>query len=172
MRISNYQVLALVNHRLNASLKLVAQGDGPGVDLRAADRDRLVHWVRASTTPQRVVTRSVIVLMAASGWSNARIAAELGISRRTVALWKARFAGGGPDALLVDAPGRGRKPGRDAQLVARIVELSLQPRSDGRRWTVRSMAEAVGASHSTVQRVWREQAIHPAPRPAAIPARA
>lgn len=164
MRITRQQILAIANAALTASPNLAAQGGQvyTRVHLTTDTRDRLARWVRAATTPQRVVRRSVVVLLAASGWSNARIATALGISRHTVALWKSRFAAGGADALLVDAPGRGRKPGRNRQVVARIVAMTGEQPPQGTRWTVRTLASAVGVSHATVQRVWREQSLQPA----------
>src|SRR5262245_48297607 len=116
MRISRSQVLAVVASTLHATP--LAVGDAAvGAALEAEERDRLVRWARATSTPPRIVTRTVIVLLSAGGWSNARIASSLGVSRRTVALWKSRFAARGSQTLLVDEPGRGRKPGRNQQIV-------------------------------------------------------
>ena len=84
----------------------------------------------------------------------------MGVSRRTVALWKTRYLSGGAGTVLVDAPGRGRKPGRDAAAVERILDVTRQPAPEGNRWTVRSVAAAAGVSHATVQRVWREHGIN------------
>ena len=117
--------------------------------------------MRSTTTSQRVVTRTAIILLVASGWSNARIASALGISRHTVTLWKARFAERGAATLHVDAPGRGRKPGRNPLIVARITEMTKQRPPSGERWTARTLARTVGVSHVTVQRVWRERQIGP-----------
>ena len=47
-------------------------------------RRQLEAWVRAPSTPQSVVTRSRIVLAAAEGTANNRIAKELGVSRPSV----------------------------------------------------------------------------------------
>ena len=153
-------MLTLVRSALDASQKLTLSTRDGSRTLTDEQRDELLRWSRASTTPQRVVTRSTIVLLAAAGWADSRIAAELGISRRTVSLWRGRFAGGGTRLLLVDAPGRGRKPGRDASIVERVLALTAEAPPDGGRWTVRSLARAAGVSHATVQRVWKEQAAH------------
>jgi transposase len=134
--------------------------------LAPAAREALIRWTRAATSPRRVVTRSLVVLLAASGASNVAIAARLGVSRATVALWKTRFLDGGPEALRNDAPGRGRKRGRDPQLVARILHASAQPPLHGARWTLRDIARRVGASHASVQRVLREHDATATARPA------
>lgn len=156
MRITRYQVVALVSGTLPASPEMSTQERPSALRVSAQDRDELLRWVRAATTAQRVVMRSVIVLLAGAGWTNARVANELGVSRRTVALWKQRYQVAGCRALLVDAPGRGRKPGRNRHVVARIVAMSRQRPPQGTRWTVRSLAREVGSSHATVQRVLRE----------------
>ncbi|MGQ0732861.1 MAG: helix-turn-helix domain-containing protein [Acidobacteriota bacterium] len=158
MRISPDQALVLVTRRL-VSLRHGASARPGALAVSLVDRDRLIRWVRSSSTPTRILVRVIVVLMAAAGWSNARCAAELGISRRTAALWRARFTAGGCPALRVDAPGRGRKPGRDPQVVERIIRLSQQRPLSGSHWTVRTLAWAAGTSHSTVHRVLRERSL-------------
>lgn len=120
----------------------------------------LMRWVRSPTTTQRVVTRSLIVLLTAAGHSGATIAHQLGVTRRTVALWQRRFRDGGAAVLLVDAPGRGRKKGRDPVTVRRIESAATQPPPPGlARWTVRALARHVGVSAATVHRVWTERGL-------------
>ena len=85
-------------------------------------RFTLEAWVVARNTPQKVVFRSQIVLMAATGAPNHRIARTLNTSRPTVLLWRQRFRAGGPVALTEEAPGRGRKPRLTAARVQEKVE--------------------------------------------------
>ena len=151
-------MLIIVTSALEASPTLALTGPHGDHTFTDDQRDELLRWVRTATTPQRVVTRSTIVLLAAAGWTDSRIAAEVGVTRRTVALWRGRFVATGGRALLVDAPGRGRKPGRDRVVVERILEMTAHPPPHGERWTVRSLAQAAGVSHATVQRVWKEHA--------------
>jgi transposase len=159
VHISNARMLSL----LQAMPPVPPKGTAaPGTFIvEAGDRDALVRWVRASTSTSRVVIRSAVVLLADVGWTNARIAAQLGVSRRTVAFWKARYRVGGASSLLVDAPGRGRKPGRDTVMVSKILTTTRELPPQASRWTVRTLARAVGVSHATVQRVWREHGITP-----------
>ncbi len=63
-------------------------------------RRTLEAWVRATNTPQGIALRAKIVLAAADGAPNQRIAKELGITRSTVSLWRGRFAEGGTEARL------------------------------------------------------------------------
>jgi transposase len=131
-----------------------------GVALTAVDRAQLDRWARSSTTTQRVAMRSVIVLLAGTGLSDAAIAAELGVTRRTVARWRGRYAEGGTQEVTRDRPGRGRKPGRNPEVVERIVSLTARGcGEDGVPWSARSLARHLGISHATVQRVWKERGL-------------
>jgi len=75
----------------------------------ANDLAVLRRWIRLPTAPQRLVTRSRIVLLLAGGVPARQVSRVLGVSRPTVALWRSRFHEGGCDALTKDRPGRGRK---------------------------------------------------------------
>ena len=77
--------------------------------LPEVDQATLRRWLRTPTAPQRLVTRSRIVLLLADGRSAREVAQLVGVSRPTVALWKKRFQEGGIEALTHDRPGRGRK---------------------------------------------------------------
>jgi len=119
-------------------------------------------WVAASTTPQRVVLRSRIVLLAHEGLANYAIAQRLDISRPTVILWRERFAQDGVAALAEDAPGRGRKPKITSEQVAAVVNATLHTiPKDATHWSTRSMAEAQGLSHASVQRIWDAHGLQP-----------
>src|SRR6266436_6255606 len=58
-------------------------------------RRTLEGWASARTSPQRMVLRARIVLLAAQGLANRRIALDVRTSRPTVLLWRNRFAAGG-----------------------------------------------------------------------------
>ncbi|MBA3312974.1 MAG: helix-turn-helix domain-containing protein, partial [Planctomycetaceae bacterium] len=51
-----------------------------------------------------MVLRAKIVLRAAEGMRNKDVALELGTSRKTVGLWRERFADGRIEAIQADAP--------------------------------------------------------------------
>jgi transposase len=115
----------------------------------------LEGWVKSA--PQaRLKRRSRIILLLADGMSQAGVAAQLGVSRRTVAIWRQRFLEGGPTLLQHDRPGRGRPKGRSADAVAAITAAMANPPAGQERWTARALAKHVGVSHSTVLRVWRD----------------
>ncbi len=127
-----------------------------------AHRRTLEAWVRAQSTSQAVVTRCRIVLMAAGGASNSAIASELQVSRPTVLLWRERFVTGGPAALTVIAPGRGRKKTIGRERAQEIVEATIQTKPPAAtQWSCRTMADAQGVSPSTVQRIWEANGLQP-----------
>jgi transposase len=130
--------------------------------VRVTDHDRRVlgRWIRAGTTPQRVAWRARIVLLAADGCSMREIARRLGVSAHTVSLWRRRFQAGGPEALVRDAPGRGRKPTVTRDVRARMHALLATSPPSG-RWTVRALAAAIGASRASVHRVLKTDKLPP-----------
>ena len=67
----------------------------------------LTALARRGRVEARVQQRARIVLLAAQGWQNKDIAAEVDLDRRQVALWRQRFLDGGVEALrkMRRAPG-------------------------------------------------------------------
>jgi transposase len=125
-------------------------------------RRTLEAWARAPSTPQGIALRSKIILLAATGAANNRIAKELGTTRPTVMLWRQRFSAGGVDVLTKIEPGRGRPRRYDAGRVAEIVRLTTQTRPQGAsHWSTRSMAKAQGVSNATIQRIWYAHGLQP-----------
>jgi transposase len=119
-------------------------------------------WIAARNTPQKVVFRARIVLLAAEGKANRRIAQELKTSRPTVILWRQRFAEDGPTALSEDAPGRGRKPSISSDKIKQIIAATLHTKPNAAtHWSVRSMAQTQGVSPATVQRIWDAHGLEP-----------
>jgi len=137
------------------SLKWMHQREAMGRKrLRVTENDRqlLGTWVRAGTTPQRVVRRARIVLLAADGCSGREIARRLVVSTHTVSLWCRRFESGGTAALMRDAPGRGRKVTVTTDAHVRVRALLATSPETG-RWTVRAIARVIGISRASVHRV-------------------
>ena len=134
----------------------------PGLVLSDEERRTLEAWIAARNTPQKVVFRSRIVLLAAENTSNRAIARRLGTTRDTVIIWRRRFALGRATALTEEAPGRGRRPSLDAKKVKGIVEATLHTTPpNATHWSVRTMAQAQGVSPATVQRIWDAHGLQP-----------
>jgi transposase len=108
------------------------------VTLAASERKILKKRVRGAKTPYRDRLRAQIVLQAAHGRDNARIAAGLEISVNTVRKWRARFAERGL-AGLRDLPRSGRPREISEADRAAVVALACQlPADTGvplSRWT-------------------------------------
>ncbi len=76
-------------------------------ELTAEEERAIGRLARSRTAPVRLVERARIVDLAAHGWRAPGIAAELGVSERTVHRWVKRFTAQGLDGLG-DAPRSGR----------------------------------------------------------------
>jgi len=134
----------------------------PVIELKETDRETLKGWSRGRRTPARLVLRARIVLLAAEGRENREIAIDLATSRQTVGLWRQRFAQKGISGIAKDAPRGGRPPKSRLALERRIVEKTTQEKpSNATHWSTRSLAEAMGISHSMVHRVWRRNGLKP-----------
>jgi len=130
--------------------------------LTPEERRQLEKWSRGRSTPQRLVLRSKIVLLAAEGRTNKQIVDELDTNPVTVGRWRSRFALLRVDGIRKDAPRPGRKPRISASIVKRIVDTTLHERPRGEtHWSTRTLAERVGVSHMTVQRVWKLRNLQP-----------
>jgi transposase len=126
------------------------------------DREWLEALIRGGKTPQRVVLRARMVLGAAAGHANHRLAKELGISRPTLLRWRQRYRDAGVAGLLKDAPRPGRRKRIGAEKVEAIVNATLHttPR-DATHWSVRTMAKAQRVSPATVHRIWQAATLQP-----------
>ena len=122
----------------------------PALSLSTEDQQQIQQWLKALGTPQQVVLRCRIVLAAAQGQSDTAMAQQFRINRKTVILWRQRFASQGLESLWEIAPGRGRKPRYDAEKVKAIVDATLQTKPKGMsHWSCRLMAKSQGVSKST-----------------------
>jgi hypothetical protein len=73
------------------------------ISISTADRERLERLVRDRNTPQKVVWRARIVLLASDGLTAEAIASAVGKSLLTVRRWRRRYVVKGVDGLLRDA---------------------------------------------------------------------
>jgi transposase len=134
----------------------------PALKLDARDQEQLQQWLAAHGTPQQVALRSRIVLASAEGQPESVIAEQLETNRKTVRLWRTRFAAEGLGCLWQVAPGRGRKPTYGADKIKAIVDTTLQTKPPGlTHWSCRLMAKTQGVSKSTVSTIWRSHQLKP-----------
>jgi transposase len=130
--------------------------------MSAAQRESLTVLSRSSSAAHRQVQRAKVLLMAGQGVANSQITASVGVTPVTVRAWRARFAAEGLAKLGQVRSGRGRKPVISAEKVEEIVRLTQHEKPSGAtHWSCRSMAEAVGVSPATVQRIWSGRGLKP-----------
>ena len=132
------------------------------LSLSESEQQQLQEWASAHGTPQQVAVRCRIVLAAAAGQSDNSIAQQNQVNRKTVMLWRTRFAQQGLPSLWEIAPGRGRKPSYGPEKVQSIIDTTLQSKPRGRtQWSCRSLARHTGVSKSTVNNIWRSHNLKP-----------
>ena len=135
------------------------------VELTAIERRRLETWSSARSTAVRLVEHSN-VLMACAGMTNQAIAKALGIDQNTVGRWRNRFVKERVKGIEKERPRGGNHGGKDserqAKLRARIIEATTQTTpKDATHWSTRTMARAMGTTHSFVHRVWQSHGLKP-----------
>ena len=141
------------------------------VTLSAGERKMLKKRARGAKTAYRDWLRAQIVLAAARGQANARIAADLHVTVDTVRKWRGRFAARGLDGLT-DLPRCGRPPRISALDRAAVVALACQlPAATGvplARWSGPELAAELvtqglvnAISASSVLRILAEHPIKP-----------
>lgn len=124
-------------------------------------RNELSRWAASRTLPAGDVFRARLILALADGGTYEEIMTSLRTSAPTISRWKQRFEQDGIDGL--DPRHKGSQPRvADAALQARIARKTQQKPADGStHWSCRKMAEALGLSKSTVQRVWAQMRLKP-----------
>jgi len=132
------------------------------IELSEQDRETLEKWSRGRSTAVRLVQRSKVVLLAAEGMQNIQIADQVGADRRSVGLWRHRFAHKGIAGIQKDAPRSGRKPKKREDAVRRIVKKTTQEKpKNATHWSIRTLARELGESPTLVHRVWRANRLKP-----------
>lgn len=100
--------------------------------------------------------------MNAGGYGVAAIMREVGVSKTTVWRWQEYFVEAGVAGLV---KGRSKPPGRKP--LGRAIKLAVVAKTVKERpanathWSVRTMADAMGISHTSVQRIWAEHGLKP-----------
>jgi transposase len=137
----------------------------------ASERKTLKKRARGQKTPHRDRQRALIVLLAARGRPNAKIAAGLGVSEDMVRKWRGRFAARGLPGLE-DLPRTGRPRRISAAERAEVCALACQlPAATGvplARWSCPELAAELARagpvsaiSPSSVRRILAEHPIKP-----------
>jgi putative transposase len=132
------------------------------LELSAKQHELLERICRRRSSSQQQVERAKIILRAAKGASNSKIAHELHHARNTVSLWRERFSGAASElatleeqaedkevlnaieAVLSDAYRSGKPPTFSAEQVVQIIALACEAPLDSERpvshWTPKEIA--------------------------------
>ena len=126
------------------------------------DRERLEKLIGDRNTPQKVVWRARVALLAGEGTRAGEIARSVGKSLLTVRRWRRRYAAQGVDGLLKDAT---RPPGRkplSAWKIKQVIHLTLNEKpANATHWSVRTMAVRARIAPSSVQKIWKAHGLKP-----------
>ena len=135
---------------------------GIEIEIAADDRARLEAIVADRNCRQKHVERARIVLLSGEGLGTLSIMRQVGCAKAPVWRWQERFAIAGVAGLLRD---KSRPPGKTpvpTAVVEQVVERTLgEPPGEATHWTGRAMAEAVGLSLRSVQRIWAAHGLQP-----------
>ena len=130
--------------------------------LGAKDRAKLKRIAADGNTPQKIVKRAKIVLLTAQGQGVTAIMREVKVSKTTVWRWQDYFVAAGAAGLL---KGRSKPPGKKpiaTGIKLKVIEKTVKERPvNATHWSVRTMAEEMGISHTSVQRIWHEYGLKP-----------
>ena len=139
----------------------MAKGKASAIELSGDERRELESLARRRSTGQALATRARIVLAAAEGDTNVRIAARLGVFKSTAGRWRERFAVHRLDGLYDEPrPGAPRKIGDEA--ITEVIRLTLETLPKGAtHWSLRSMAKTTGYAPSTIHEVWKAFGLQP-----------
>jgi transposase len=108
------------------------------------EREELERLVRAHSTPQRLVRRARVILLAADGMPNRQIAKVVGIGEDHVAKWRNRFEEKRLDGLSDDPrPGRPRIYGPEERLRL-VATVTSEPPDPASHWSHSQLAATLG----------------------------
>ena len=100
------------------------------ITLTAEEREYLETQTHARTIQAQTVNRARILLLKADGCFVDNIADKIGINRKSVMLCLKKFAEGGVENALFDAPGRGRNAKITDEEKAWIINIACQKPRD------------------------------------------
>jgi transposase-like protein len=128
--------------------------------LNSDENEQLRQLIRAQSTAQGLAQRARVIELAAQGLSVRAIGQQVGMHPNQVVKWRRRFIKGGLGALQ-DQPRSGRKGRIEPKVLRQILDQATRPPHGRGRWSCRTLANALGVSKATVQRVWSENEIKP-----------
>jgi putative transposase len=126
------------------------------VRLSKQERQELQQVLKSGLQPVRTVQRALALRQLAEGQTIRKVAANVGLTPKTVWLTSQRYQQGGLERALYERARPGNAALLDGPQRQRIVALVCGPPPEGRaRWTVRLLAEEA-VKRKLVPRVSRE----------------
>lgn len=124
-------------------------------------REELERWAQSRALAAGDVFRARLILALAKGLSYREIERTMGASAPTVAKWKRRFEQAGMAGLQGQHQGSKPRTATPA-MQARIIRRAQQKPGDGStHWSCRKLANELGISKTTVQRVLAQAKLRP-----------
>ena len=135
---------------------------GISITVSASDRRRLTAIVFDRNPARKHVWRARIILLTADDFGTQAIMAASGKSKTTVWRWQDYFVEAGVAGLV---KGRSKPPGKKPIADAikhKLIEKTVKERpANATHWSVRMMAQEMGISHTSVQRIWNAHGLKP-----------
>jgi len=138
----------------------MANRPAPALVLRDGDREELARITRSTSVRAGLAQRARIVLAAADGEANERIAAKVGVSKVTVLTWRNRYAVHGLDGLD-DQPRSGRPRVIDHRKIVTATLKAPPKKYAVTHWSSRLLGQHLGIGNATVATAWREYGVQP-----------
>ena len=137
------------------------KGRAVTIVLRDDEKSELLALTRRHGAPQALAQRARIILAAAKGMTNQKIAPQVQMCAHAVGGWRNRFAAARLDGLYDEPrPGAPREIGDDE--IAAVIRKTLETRPKGAtQWSLRTMGREIGHSPSTVHRIWSAFGLQP-----------
>jgi transposase len=130
--------------------------------LNATERLRLNAIIADRSRPLKHIQRARIVLLSAERLSVLEIARQAGVSRPAVWRWQQRYGEEGSEGLLRDKTRPPGTPPHSTSTVAAVLALTCsEPPGEVTHWTGRAVAERIGISLRSVQRIWDAHRLQP-----------
>lgn len=118
--------------------------------LEELEQEELGQIINRHSTPQQIAQRAKIVVLASQGYSQAMIARELNISRKSARLWRDRWVWGrekdiGVLDCLKDAERSGTPPTFELEQIMHLFAIACESPEESSRpisqWTSRELAD-------------------------------
>jgi putative transposase len=124
-------------------------------------RNRTEHWAQSRTLPAADVFRARLILARGEGKSYREIEKSMQTSAATIARWRTRFEQHrltGPEGRRKGSRPRTATASRQARVVRRVQQ---KPNDGSTHRSCRKLAQQLGVSKSTVQRILTQARLKP-----------